>query len=476
MTPDEFRTAGHRMVDTIADYMRTVESLPVRAPTAPGDVLDALPLSPPETPDHWDDIHADLDSIITPNLTHWQHPGFFAYFSCNASGPGILAEIASAGLNVNGMLWSTSPAATELETRMLDWCRQAFALPDIFDGNGVIQGTASEATLVALLAARERAGYHDSGVLITSDQAHSSVIKAAMIAGLATGPEDRDRVRLIDTDPDGSMSLDHLDREIDAIHAQGKTVIMVSATAGTTGTGAIDDARAIRAALDRAHPGGTWAGWLHLDAAWAGVAAVCPEHRNVLDGAHAADSLCINPHKWLLTNFDCDLMWTRDPRALTRALSITPEYLRNTQSDAGAVIDYRDWQIPLGRRFRALKLWFVIRHYGLEGLRAHIRRHIAWAEWFAQQIQTDDRFELVCPRSASLVCFRLIHDKNSPDPNPGLLEAINSGGSVFLSHTAAPADGRFTIRFVPGATTTEFRHVAAAWETIRVAADDTLRP
>ena len=482
MTPDEFRAEGHRMVDAIADYMRTVESMPVTPAAPPGSVLDALPDRAPESPEPWDDIHRDLDRLIVPNLTHWQHPGFFAYFSCNASGPGILGEIASAGLNVNGMLWSTSPAATELETRVLDWCRAAFDLPEPFTGNGVIQGTASEATLIALLAARHRARSADPhaaerAVLLTSTQAHSSVIKAAMIAGLAESPDHHGpdtRVRLIATDPDGSMDRDDLARTVAAVHAEGREVLMVSATAGTTGTGATDDAEAIRETLERAHEsehGAPWQGWLHLDAAWLGVAAICPEHRTVLAGARVADSLCVNPHKWLLTNFDCDLFWVRDRDALTNALSITPEYLRNQQSDAGTVIDYRDWQIPLGRRFRALKLWFVIRHYGLEGLRAHIRRHIAWAEWFAEQITTDPTLELVCPRRSALVCFRLVNATD--EQNKSLLTRINASGEIFLSHTAAPGDGRHAIRFVPGATSTEFRHVARAWEITREAAHKT---
>jgi aromatic-L-amino-acid decarboxylase len=340
MTPDEFRAEGHRMIDAIADYMRTVETMPVTPPSPPGSVLDALPSNPPESPadpaNTWDDIHRDLRDTIIPNLTHWQHPGFFAYFSCNASGPGILGEIASAGLNVNGMLWSTSPAATELETRVVDWCRDALGLPEAFEGNGVIQGTASEATLIALLAARHRARAIDHeaterSVLITSTQAHSSVIKAAMIAGLADSPDHQGpntRVRLVAANPDGSMNIDDLERTIASVHAEGRRVLMVSATAGTTGTGAIDDANAIRDTLDRAHdrdhPGSDWPTWLHLDAAWLGVAAICPEHRDVLAGARTADSVCVNPHKWLLTNFDCDLFWVRDRAALTGALSITP--------------------------------------------------------------------------------------------------------------------------------------------------------
>lgn len=485
MSPDEFRALGHRMVDRIADYMRTVESMPVRPRALPGAVLDGLPDAAPETPEPWGDIFADLDSLIVPNLTHWQHPGFFAYFPCNASGPGILGELLSAGLNVNGMLWSTSPAATELETRVLDWCRTLLGLPDAFAGNGVIQGTASESTLIALLAAKSRADAQ-TPCLITSDQAHSSVIKAAMIAGLASGPDDRSRVHIVRTHPDGSMDLADLRRVADTLLADpdGPQPIMVSGTVGTTGTGAIDDIAGIRLTMDdasRAATGKPWPGWLHIDAAWAGAAAVCPEHRHLLAGAEVADSVCINPHKWLLTNFDCDLFWVRDRSALLDALSITPEYLRNEQTDAGAVIDYRDWQIPLGRRFRALKLWFVLRHYGAEGLRAHIRRHVAWAGWFEQRVAADDRFESVAPNRLALVCFALRAD--SPDKanaaTRDLLARVNETGEVFLSHTASPGSppsgGRYTIRFTPGATATRFEHVERAWWIISDAADPATR-
>ncbi|HHN77240.1 MAG TPA: aspartate aminotransferase family protein [Phycisphaerales bacterium] len=471
MTPDEFRALGHRMVDWIADYLASLERRPVTPPTQPGDVLAALPESLDGSAPGWDAVFRDLDTIITPNLTHWQHPGFFAYFPCNASGPGILGEIAGAGLNVNGMLWATSPAATELETRTLDWCADLFALPDFFKGNGVIQGTASEATLAALLAARRRdqqaepAGDPPSELcVITSEQAHSSVTKAAMIAGIAAGPDDRRHVRLIRTHPDGRMDLDDLRRALESSPAPRP--VMVAATVGTTGTGAVDDIAGIRRVLDEIHTDRPV--WLHVDAAWLGSAAVCPEFRRVLGGVEHADSLCINPHKWLLTNFDCDLFWVRDRNALTDALSITPEYLRNQASDAGGVIDYRDWQIPLGRRMRALKLWFVLRHYGVDGLRAHIRRHVAWAEWFEQQIQRDDRFDLVTPRSAALVCFAL---RAGDDATRALLEKINTAGEIMLSHTAAPVDGRYTLRFVPGSPLTEFRHIVRAWEVISRAAD-----
>lgn len=468
MTPDEFRALGHRMVDWVADSMRSLGDKPVRGSTRPGDVLDLLPDTLEQSRLGWDAIFDDLDTIIAPHLTHWQHPGFFAYFPCNASGPGVLGEIASAGLNINGMLWATSPAATELETRVLDWCVDLFGLPEMFRGNGVIQGTASEATLVALAAARARAGGGDVSVL-TSDQAHSSVIKAAVVAGLAEGPDDRRRLRLVRTDHEGRIDLDDLERVARGVVVEGAPMpAMVAATAGTTGTGAIDDIAGIRARMDSVAPGGDWRGWLHVDAAWLGSAAVCPEHRHVLAGVDDADSLCINPHKWLLTNFDCDLFWVRDRDELTNALSITPEYLRNAATDSGGVIDYRDWQIPLGRRFRALKLWFVLRHYGADGLRAHIRRHIEWAGWFERRVIADDRFELVTPRSAALVCFRL---RSGDDATRTLLDRVNGTGEVLLSHAAAPGDRRFTIRFVPGSPHTEFMHVTRAWDIIAAAAD-----
>jgi aromatic-L-amino-acid decarboxylase len=475
MTPDEFRELGHRMVDWIADYLRTIESRPVRGPVRPGDVLRALPGSPPESPGHpgeWDAIFRDLDAIIAPNLTHWQHPSFFAYFPCNASGPGILGELASAGLGVNGMLWATSPAATELETRVLDWCRELFDLPAHFAGNGVIQGTASEATLVALLAARRHRRAADPGArsfaVLCSEQAHSSVAKAAMIAGLADSPEDRSAIRLIPTTPDLAMDPEGLRAELGSLRDDpgGRRAALVVATLGTTATGAIDPVDAIARTIRETDP----ATRLHIDAAYTGSALVCPEFRALARGIEHADSICINPHKWLLTNFDCDLFWIRDRRPMIDALSITPEYLRNAASDAGAVIDYRDWQIPLGRRFRALKLWFVIRHYGAEGLRAHIRRHVAWADWFAQRAGADPRFEVVA-RSPGLVCFRL---RGDDDANRALLERVNAGGEILLSHAVAPAyDGtgrrsgsRYILRFALGAPATAFAHVARAWEVI----------
>ena len=473
MTPDQFRTLGHRLVDWIADYHTTHQSRPVAPPVRPGDLLERLPESPPANPadaDEWDRIFADLDQLIVPRLMHWQSPNFFGYFPCNHSGPGILAELLSAGLNVNGMLWATSPAATELEMRTLDWMAQLLGLPDRFrfdasaTGGGCIQSTASEATLVSLLAARTRA--LDAGVdpanlrLYTSRHAHSSVTRAAMIAGLARSPEDSTHLRLIDGDHTHRIDTRALARAIDEDTRAGACPAWVCATLGTTGSEAIDSLADITPVL----PPETW---LHIDAAYTGAALVCPEFRWMLQGVERADSFCFNPHKWLLTSFDCDCFWVADHHALTRALSIMPEYLRNRQTDAGEVVDYRDWQVPLGRRFRALKLWFVLRHYGQSGLQAHIREHVRLAAWLEEQLAADDRFVLAAPRVTALVCFRLAA---GDDETRALLERVNASGRAFLSHTMLQdPDGssHYVIRVAIGATQTREEHVHALWDLLR---------
>ncbi len=462
MTPDEFRAQGHRVVDWIASYMERVGDLPVRAPVEPGQTASMLPDAAPESPEGWDEIIADLDRVILPGVTHWQSPNFFAYFPCNASGASILGELVSAGLGVQGMLWSTSPACTELETVTLDWLAQLVGLPSSFlssapNAGGVIQGTASEAALVAMIAARHRAGGGDDLVAYTSTQAHSSIQKAANIAGLAPGA-----LRTIQTDAKLRMDPSALAAQIKADCADGKRPFFIAATLGTTSTGAFDP-------LAEIAPVATEAGaWLHVDAAWAGSAFVCEEHRAPLAGVEHADSFNFNPHKWLLTSFDCSALWTRDVRALTDAMSVTPEYLRNQASESGGVIDYRDWQIPLGRRFRAIKLWFVLRSFGAEGLRAHIRNHVELAELFESWIVGDDRFELAAPRSLALVCFRLSDDPTG-ERTKQLLESINASGKLFCSHTTIPdADGelRYAIRFAIGAVGTRREHVEAAWALI----------
>jgi aromatic-L-amino-acid/L-tryptophan decarboxylase len=477
MSPEEFRQLGHRAIDWIADYMRRVEELPVRPRVGPGAIAAMLPAHAPERglaeSGGWDAVFADLERVILPGLLHWQSPRFFGYFPCNASGPGILGEVLSAGLNVNGMLWATSPAATELEMRVVDWMGELIGLPREFlsggAGGGCIQGTASESTLIAMLAARERAmgaaGEGGELVVYASTQAHSSVVKGAMIAGLARGPEDHRRVRLIDVDENFAMRADLLRSAMEEDRRAGRRPFYVCATVGTTSSTAIDPVREIARVLQEA--GGEGARpWLHVDAAHAGAACVCPEFRWLLDGVDGADSICFNPHKWLLTNFDCDCFWLRDRAALTRALSITPEYLRNRATDAGEVIDYRDWQIPLGRRLRALKLWLVLRHYGAEGLRAFVRGHVRLAAEFESWVRTDERFEVVALRTVNLVCFRL---RGSDEQNHELMERINASGRAFLSHTTL--GGRYVLRMCIGSAGTGERHVREAWDLIRERAD-----
>jgi len=476
MSPEEFREWGKRAVDCVADYMRRAEEFPVLSRVRPGDVAAAIPGSPPmQGGVSQNTFFDDLERVILPGLTHWQSPNFHAYFPCNSSGPGIIGEILSAGLNVNGMLWATSPAATELETRVLDWMAEMLGLPACFRstserGGGCIQGTASESTLVALLAARKRAMQKSptaSGLtLYASTQAHSSVIKSAMIAGLASGPEDRSNVRLIGTDQNHAMRADLLKRALSEDVGAGRTPFFVCATVGTTSSTAVDPVPEIAEVIRGMAPGC----WLHVDAAFSGAACICPEFRWMFGGVEHADSLCFNPHKWLLTNFDCDCFWTRDKETVTGALSITPEYLRNQASQSGQVIDYRDWQIPLGRRFRALKLWLVIRYYGVEGLQAYIREHIRLAAMFEKWVRADERFEVVAPRTVSLVCFRLRGGPEADARNRTLLERINATGKVYLSHTMLPGpDGkdRYVLRMAIGASATEERHVRTAWEVIR---------
>jgi aromatic-L-amino-acid decarboxylase len=487
MSPEEFRALGHRTIDFIADYMRQVEQYPVLSRVKPGDIAAAIPEHPPEGGlADWNEVFADLNKTILPGLTHWQSPNFFAFFPCSASGPGIIGEMLSAGLNVNGMLWATSPAATELETRVLDWMAEMLNLPEAFrsesgTGGGCIQGTASESTLIALLAARQRAQSTGTGqrpaplpsshlTLYASTQAHSSIIKAAMIVGLARSPQDRTHLRLIGTTADHEMRPDLLGRAIREDLSAGHIPAFVCATVGTTSSTAVDPLLAIAKVIRDTSP----SAWLHVDAAHSGAACICPEFRTMLAGVEHADSLCFNPHKWLLTNFDCDCFWTRDRAALTGALSINPEYLRNQATQSGQVIDYRDWQIPLGRRFRALKLWLVIRHYGVEGLRAHIREHIRLAELFESCVREDDRFELAAPRTVNLICFRLRGDGPGTDArNKSLMDRLNASGKLYLTHTTLPdaqGQSRIVLRMAIGATPTQEHHVRAAWDLIREAA------
>jgi aromatic-L-amino-acid decarboxylase len=406
-----------------------------------------------------------VDRVILDGITHWQSPNFFAYFPANASGPSILGELLCAGLGVQGMLWATSPACTELETHLLDWVADMLGLPERFksagEGGGVIQDSASSAALCALLAARQRAsrtaGRHDADRGLTvyaTNQAHSSIEKAAMIAGIG-----RENVRSVAVGEDHAMSASDLARCIEEDRRAGRVPLFVAATVGTTSSNAMDP-------IDQIGPVCRGAGtWLHVDAAMAGTAALCPEFRHLHAGLEHADSYCFNPHKWMFTNFDCDCFYVADRAALIDALSVTPEYLRNRASESGAVFDYRDWQVPLGRRFRALKLWFVIRHYGVEGLRRHVRRHVELAQQFAGWVRRSAEFRVVAPVPLNLVCFRHI---GGDEFNQRLLDTLNASGALYLTHTRL--DDRLTLRFCVGQTHTELRHVEAAWRRIAATA------
>jgi aromatic-L-amino-acid decarboxylase len=467
MTPDEFRRHGHAVVDWIADYYTRIESYPVLSQAKPGKIRASLPAAAPVKGESFEAILGDVEKLILPGITHWQSPNFFAYFPCNASGAAILGDLLSSGLGVQGMLWATSPACTELETHVLDWLVPMLGLPEKFlstsTGGGVIQDTASSASLCALLAGRERATNYASNatgcdgklVAYCSTQTHSSVEKAVKIAGLGAA-----NLRAIPVDENFAMRADELARQIAHDKSQGFTPCLVCATVGTTSSNAIDPVPEV-ARICREH-----GIWMHVDAAMSGTAALCPEFRQIHRGVEFADSYCFNPHKWMFTNFDCDVFYVADRKALIQTLSVLPEYLRNQATESGAVIDYRDWQVPLGRRFRALKLWFVLRHYGIEGLQHHVRQHIALAQDFANWIRADNRFELSAPVPLNLVCFRL---KSGDSANQQLMERLNRSGDLYLTHTKL--NEKFTLRMSIGGTNTQRQHVERAWKRIQKEAE-----
>ncbi len=463
MTPNDFRRYGRAVVDWIADYYERIESFPVLAQVQPGEIRASLPTQPPARGEDFDAILRDLGDIMLPGITHWQSPNFFAFFPANASGPAILGDLLASGLGVQGMLWLTSPACTELETHVLDWLVEMLGLPEKFlstgTGGGVIQDTASSAVLCALLAARERAtgfasnarGCNGALVAYTSSQAHSSVEKAVKIAGLGS-----DNLRLIEVDEVFAMRPAALARQIAADRAAGLIPTFVCATVGTTSSNALDPLPEIGRICQEQGV------WLHVDAAMSGTAALCPEFRFIHAGLEHADSYAFNPHKWMFTNFDCNCFYVADRKALIDTLSILPEYLRNQATQSGAVFDYRDWHIPLGRRFRALKLWFVIRHYGIEGLQHHVRQHVALAQEFADWVQKDPDFELAAPVPLNLVCFR---HRGGDAANQALLDHLNRSGDLYLTHTKL--GGQYTLRLCIGQTHTERRHVVRAWQRIQ---------
>ncbi|MEE2877275.1 MAG: pyridoxal-dependent decarboxylase [Candidatus Neomarinimicrobiota bacterium] len=462
MKPEQFRKAGKDVIDWIADYYEQIGEFPVMSQVEAGEVRSKLPTHPPLDGEPFDAMMKDVEEIVLPGISHWQSPNFYGFFPANASGPAILGDLLSSGFGVNGMLWAASPACTEVETHMMDWLVEMLDLPVHFlstsDGGGVIHDTASSATLCALLAGRERAtaglgnrdGVKTGLTAYTSNQSHSSVEKAVKIAGLGSN-----NLRLIEVDKTFAMKADALAAAIMDDVENGKTPTFVCATSGTTSTTAFDPLGEIGKICGKHNI------WLHVDAAMAGTAALCPEFRWVHDGLEHADSYCFNPHKWMLTNFDCDAFFVKDRKALLDTLSIFPEYLKNKASQSDAVIDYRDWQIPLGRRFRALKLWFVIRHYGVEGLQTHVRKSVELGQLFHSFIENDNRFEPMAPAPLNLACFRM---KGSDEKNKSLLNRLNRSGHMYLTHTRL--NGKYTIRFCIGNQLTEQHHVEASWKKI----------
>jgi aromatic-L-amino-acid decarboxylase len=454
------------LVDWIAAYWQRIEEFPVLSQVRPGEIRAELPPSAPRAPESFEAVLSDFERILLPGITHWQSPSFFAFFPTGASGPSVLADLLSSGLGVQGMLWATSPAATELETHVLDWIVDMLALPAGFRsdtrGGGVIQDSASSASLCALLAARERAtelassrtGVPAGLVAYATREAHSSIEKNMAVAGIG-----RDNLRLVAVDARFAMDPAALAAAIDADKAAGLRPFFVSATVGTTSSNAIDPLPAIGAVCREKGL------WLHVDAAMSGTAALCEELRHIHEGLELADSYVFNPHKWMLVNFDCSCFYVKERAALIDALSIMPEYLKNAASRDGAVIDYRDWQIPLGRRFRALKLWFVIRSYGVEGLKAVVRRHVGLAQEFAGWVKASAEFELAAPVPLNLVCFR---HKGGDRINEAIRDRLNASGRLYLTHTRL--SDRTALRLSIGQAATEREHVAAAWAQIQAAA------
>jgi len=462
MPEEEFQAALQQVCEWVARYRRQVETLPVLAQVLPGDVRAALPAAPPEVGEPVEQWLADLDRVILPATTHWNHPGFLAYFAITGSGPGILGELVSAALNLNGMLWKTSPALTELEQVVLRWYAIALGLPA--DWFGMFADTASTSTLVALAAAREAAGLaiRDEGlagqpglVLYCSEEAHSLVEKAGWVLGLG-----RKNVRRVAADREFRLRVSALEAAIREDRAAGKRPFAVVATVGTTSATAVDPVRQI-AQVCREH-----SLWLHVDAAYAGSAAIAPEFRWALDGCELADSFVVNPHKWMFTPMDCSALYTRRPEAFRAAFSLVPDYLRTNVEDAVNLMDY---SFQLGRRFRALKLWFVFRHFGLEGIRARIRAHVAMAQRFAARVDAHPHLERLAPVPFSVVCFR-VHPPGVDDEaqlerlNSEVLERVNATGKVFLSHTKLR--GRYCLRLAVGNLRTTERHVHAAFDLV----------
>jgi aromatic-L-amino-acid decarboxylase len=469
MTPEDFRKFGHRLIDWLADYRAGIEERPVMAQVKPGDIKKQLPASPPEQPEAMEAVLADLDRIVMPGLSHWQHPRFFGYFPGNALPAGMLADFVSTGLGVLGLAWQSSPAVTEVEEVMADWVRQMVGLSDTW--SGVIQDTASTSTLVALISARERTTDYalsrgglqaepEPLAVYVSAHSHSSVDKGALLAGFG-----RANLRLVPFDAEYGMRADALEELVQSDLAAGARPCAIVATVGTTATTAIDPVRGLAEVAKRHGI------WLHVDAAMAGSAMILPECRWMWDGIEAADSVVINVHKWLGAPFDCSLYYVRDPQHLIRVMSTNPSFLQSSVD--GQVKSLRDWGIPLGRRFRALKLWFLIREQGVEALRARLRRDMANAQWLAEQVAATPGWRVLVPVRLQTVCLR--HEPpglagEALDRHTlGWAERINRSGAAYL--TPAVVDGRWMVRVSIGSLATERDDVAAVWQAMRQAAE-----
>jgi aromatic-L-amino-acid decarboxylase len=467
MTPEEFRTHGHQLIDWLADYHASLASRPVQSPDQPGDVTARLPTTPPDQPEPFPSVLADFNDLIVPGLTLWQHPRFFGYFPSNALLAGVLGDLASTGLGVLGLSWQSSPAITELEDVVLDWVRQMLGLSTAW--HGVIQDTASTSTLVALITARERASHYAlvrGGLqaeprplaIYVSSQSHSSVDKAALLAGFG-----RDNIRLVPVDASYAMDPVALEALIQQDLAAGIVPCAIVATTGTTATTAIDPIAAIGAIAQRHSV------WLHVDAAMAGSAMILPECRWMWEGIEAADSIVLNAHKWLGAPFDCSIYYVRDAEHLVRVMSTNPSFLQSSVD--GRVRNLRDWGIPLGRRFRALKLWFLIREQGVAGLQARLRRDMANALQLAGEVAATPNWRVLAPVVLQTVCIR--HEPDGLNAEAEALdahtrrwaEAVNRSGLAYL--TPATLDGRWMVRISIGALTTEATDIAATWATIR---------
>jgi aromatic-L-amino-acid/L-tryptophan decarboxylase len=457
MSPDDFRRHGHALVDWAAQYMERVADLPVQPKIEPGAIRAMLPSAAPEDPEQFELLVRDLDTVVLPGLTQWQSPGWFAYFPANTSPPSILGELVTAALGAQGMLWSTSPAVTEIEAHVVDWLVDLLGLPQewktaVGPGGGVIQMSASDSTHVAHVVARQLAVDRDAStddvVAYSSSQAHSSIEKGAGVAGFR-------HVRLIDVDERFALRPAALEAAIEQDLAEGRVPAIVTSAIGTTATAAVDPVGEVAAIAGRHGL------WHHVDAAYAGSAMICPELRVHAEGVARADSFVVNAHKWMFTNFDCSLFWVADRAPLIRTMSILPPYLQNAASASGDVIDYRDWHVPLGRRFRALKLWWVLRSYGARGIRHHIREHVRLAQRFGERVDDHASLERTAPVSFGLVCFRHV-DGN--DATSALAEAINASAGVAVTPSTI-GDVRF-IRVSVGSTATTEQDVEALWSIV----------